>query len=69
MFLRGRAYDDQILIPIRALYVLERTGQDWQIVQAHLSIPLLDEQLNELIFGKKKLTDRVGPGRRGNTAP
>jgi hypothetical protein len=69
IFLRGRAYDDQILIPLRALYVLERTGSDWQIVQAHLSVPLLDQQLNELIFGKKKLTDRVGPGRRGNTAP
>jgi hypothetical protein len=69
LFLRARAYDDDILVPLRALYVLERTGQDWQIVQAHLSVPLDDEQLNELIFGKKKLTDRVGPGRRGTAAP
>lgn len=52
VFLRVRAYDEEFIVPIRGLYVFEKTGNQWQVVQSHLSVPLSNELLSELVFGQ-----------------
>lgn len=58
LFVRIRAFDETVVIPLRALYVFEKTGADWQVVQAHYSVALENEQINQSVFGEKKLSDR-----------
>ncbi|MCP4447365.1 MAG: nuclear transport factor 2 family protein [Myxococcales bacterium] len=50
--LRTQHNGDFLSIPLRASFVFEREAQkDWGIVQAHISVPLKEEQLSERAFG------------------
>ncbi len=47
---------DRVIIPMRGTYLLEATGEGdqlrWQIVQAHVSVPLSQELLERRVFGE-----------------
>ncbi len=54
-YVRATAPDAELLVPTRALYVLERTESEWKVVQMHVSVPLTTELINELVFGEREL--------------
>ena len=63
--------EDQRALPLRATWVLERQGDDWKVVQTHVSVPVGAQELQRRVLGEPQASSRssaAGDGAAGGSA-